>query len=92
MQYQTTSSYQTVTIGSSNVYPITFYNNKDYILNTIAELTENENGISIRKDTGVVTYTVTEAQDKIIKIAITIYPIIIIIIGIIVWIYRRKKK
>ena len=55
------------------IIPITFYNNKDYILNTIAELTENENGISIRKDTGVVTYTVTEAQDKTIKIAITIY-------------------
>lgn len=81
-----------VTIGNNSVYPITFYNNKDYILNTIAELTENENGISIRKDTGVVTYTVTEAQDKIIKIAITVYPILIIIIGIIVWIYRKRKK
>lgn len=81
-----------VTIGSSSVYPITFYNNKDYILNTIAELTENENGISIRKDTGVVTYTVTEAQDKIIKIAITTFPILIIIIGIIVWLYRKRKK
>lgn len=81
-----------VTIGSSNVYPITFYNNKDYILNTIAELTENENGISIRKDTGVITYTVTEAQDKIIKISITAFPTLIIIIGIIVWLYRKRKK
>lgn len=81
-----------VTIGSSSVYPITFYNNKDYILNTIAELTENENGISIRKDTGVITYTVTEAQDKIIKISITAFPTIIIIIGIIVWLYRKRKK
>ena len=67
-------------------------NNKDYIINTIAELTENENGISIRKDTGIVTYTVTEAQDKIIKIAITVFPILIIIIGIIVWLYRKRKK
>ncbi len=81
-----------VTIGNSKVYPITFYNNKDYIINTIAELTENENGISIRKDTGIVTYTVTEAQDKIIKIAITVFPILIIIIGIIVWLYRKRKK
>lgn len=81
-----------VTIGNTKVSPITFYNNKDYILNTIAELTENENAISIRKDTGVVTYTATEAQDKIIRIAITIFPICIIVIGIIVWMVRRKKK
>lgn len=85
------SDYQ-VTIGDNNVYPITFYNNKDYILNTIAELTENENGISIRKDTGLVTYTATEAQDKMIRIAITIFPVLIIIIGIIVWMHRRRKK
>ncbi len=81
-----------VTIGNTKVPPITFYNNKDYILNTIAELTENENAISIRKDTGVVTYTATEAQDKMIRIAITIFPICIIIIGIIVWMVRKKKK
>lgn len=81
-----------VTIGNTKVPPITFYNNKDYILNTIAELTENENAISIRKDTGVVTYTATEAQDKMIRITITIFPICIIIIGIIVWMVRKKKK
>ncbi|MBO5479506.1 MAG: GldG family protein [Clostridia bacterium] len=85
------SDYQ-VTIGNSKVSPISFYNNKDYILNTIAELTENEDTISIRKDTGVVTYTATEAQDNMIKIAITIFPTAIIIIGIIVWVMRRKKK
>lgn len=81
-----------VTIGNTKVSPITFYNNKDYILNTIAELTENENAISIRKDTGVVTYTATEAQDKMIRIAITVFPICIIAIGIIVWGIRKKKK
>lgn len=81
-----------VTIGNAKVPPITFYNNKDYILNTIAELTENENVISIRKDTGVVTYTATEAQDHIIRIAITIFPICILIIGIIVWMVRKNKK
>lgn len=81
-----------VTIGNTKVSPITFYNNKDYILNTIAELTENENAISIRKDIGVVTYTATEAQDKMIRIAITVFPICIIAIGIIVWGIRKKKK
>ena len=81
-----------VTIGSSKYSPIEFYNNKDYILNTIAELTENEDAISIRKDTGVVTYTATKAQDNMIKIAITVFPAVIILIGIIVWLIRRKKK
>lgn len=81
-----------VTIGNNQVSPITFYNNKDYILNTIAELTNNEDAISIRKDTGVVTYTATEAQDKMVKIAITVFPIVIIGMGIVVWIVRRKKK
>lgn len=85
------SDYQ-VTIGGSQVSPIAFYNNKDYILNTIAELTENEDVISIRKDTGVVTYTATQAQDNMIKIVITVFPAVIIIIGIIVWIIRKNKK
>lgn len=81
-----------ITIGNSQRYPIQFYNNKDYILNTIAELTNREDTISIRKDTGVITYTATETQDKYIKIAITIFPIIIILIGIVIWTIRKNKK
>lgn len=81
-----------ITIGSSSVYPIMFYNNKDYILNTIAELTNREDTISIRKDTGIITYTATEAQDRIIKIVISVFPSLIIIIGIVIWFVRRRKK
>lgn len=81
-----------ITIGGSQLYPIQFYNNKDYILNTIAELTEREDTISIRKDTGIITYTATEAQDKYIKIIITVFPAIIILVGIIIWFIRRRKK
>lgn len=81
-----------ITVGSSQTYPIMFYNNKDYILNTIAELTNREDAISIRKDTGVITYTATEAQDRIIKIIISVFPAIIIIIGIVIWFVRRRKK
>ncbi len=81
-----------ITVGSNQLYPIQFYNNKDYILNTIAELTNREDTISIRKDTGVVTYTATETQDRNIKIIITAFPAIIIIIGIVIWVIRRRKK
>ncbi len=81
-----------ITVGSNETYPIMFYNNKDYILNTIAELTNREDTISIRKDTGVITYTATEAQDRIIKIVITVIPALIIVIGIVIWFIRRRKK
>lgn len=81
-----------ITVGSNETYPIMFYNNKDYILNTIAELTNREDTISIRKDTGIITYTATEAQDRIIKIVITVIPALIIVIGIVIWFIRRRKK
>lgn len=81
-----------ITIGSNETYPIMFYNNKDYILNTIAELTNREDTISIRKDTGIITYTATDAQDRIIKIVITVIPALIIVIGIVIWFIRRRKK
>lgn len=81
-----------ITVGSSQQYAIGFYNNKDYILNTIAELTDREDSISIRKDTGVVTYTATEKQDLIIKVIIFGMPAIILLVGIIIWQIRRRKK
>lgn len=81
-----------ITIGNSQLYPIQFYNNKDYILNTIAELNNRENTISIRKDTGVITYTATEAQDRNIKLAIVVLPVVVIIAGIVIWYIRRRKK
>lgn len=66
--------------------------NKDLILNSIAYLVDREEDITARKDTGAVTYTATEAQDTIIKIIIFAVPIIIIIVGIVVWQVRRRKK
>lgn len=66
--------------------------NKDLILNSIAYLVDREEDITARKDTGRVTYTATEAQDTIIQIIIFAVPITIIIVGIIVWQVRRRKK
>ncbi len=66
--------------------------NKDLILNSIAYLVDREEDITARKDTGTVTYTATEAQNTIIRVIIFAVPIIIIIIGIVVWQIRRRKK
>ena len=81
-----------ITIGSQNIPCIYLYNNKDLILNTVSYLTDKEDRITIRKDTGSVTYAVTEAQDKLIRAIIFGVPIILIAAGIIVWQERRRKK
>lgn len=66
--------------------------NKDLALNSIAYLADREEDITARKSTGTVTYTATETQDTVIRIIIFAVPIIIILIGIIVWQVRRRKK
>ena len=66
--------------------------NKDLVLNSIAYLTDREEDITARKDTGTVTYTATEQQDTIIRAIIFTVPALIIIVGIIVWQVRRRKK
>ncbi|MCI9017204.1 MAG: GldG family protein [Clostridia bacterium] len=81
-----------VTVNQQQAPAIYFKHNKDLILNIIAELADNKDIISIRKDTGVVTYTATQNQDTIIKIVIFTIPVIIIFIGILVWQSRRRKK
>ena len=68
------------------------YNNEDVVLNSIAYLNEREDTITIRKSYDTVTYTATQMQHNIIMAIIFILPLIIIIIGIIIWQVRRRKK
>ena len=79
-------------IQTSQYPAIQLGNNKDVVLNSIAYLVDREENITARKNTGTVTYTATEEQDTIIKIIIFAVPILIIIIGIVVWQLRRRKK
>lgn len=73
------------------MYAFDFYNNKDVILNSISYLTEREDTITIRKNVEAVTYTVTEAQNRIIATIIFAVPAIIVIAGITVWLMRRRS-
>ncbi len=73
-------------------YALDFYNNEDLAMNSIAYLTDRENMITIRKDYEESTYTVTDQQNTIILTIIFTIPVVIIIIGIIVWQIRRRKK
>lgn len=67
-------------------------NNDDVAINSVSYLTEKTDTITIRKDADNVSYTVTEAQHNIIMAIIFIAPALIIIIGIIVWQIRRRRK
>lgn len=82
----------TITIGSQTLPAISLYHNKDIVLNSIAYLTNRKDAITIRKDTNTVTYTATQKQHTIIQIIIFIIPVIIIITGIGIWQFRRRKK
>ena len=73
-------------------YALDFYNNEDLAMNSIAYLTGRDNMITIRKDVEQSTYTVTQEQNTIILCIIFAIPVIIIIIGIIIWQVRRRKK
>lgn len=80
-------------MGNSVTTLISLRNNKDILLNSVAYLTNREDAIRIRKDTGVVTFnTATATQDTIVKTIIFSVPVVIIIAGIIITIIRKRKK
>jgi len=77
----------------SESYPLSYLgSNKDFVINSIAELSAKEGGLSIRKDMSASTYAPTETQNKIVLAVIFIIPILIILIGIVIWNYRKRRK
>ncbi|MFU2362895.1 MAG: hypothetical protein ACM67R_03800, partial [Clostridiales bacterium] len=82
-----------IQMGMYYRYAIEFCNNEDILLNSVSYLTEREDNITIRKaGETVTTYDVTENQTKIILSIIFGIPVVIIIVGIVVWQVRRRKK
>lgn len=83
----------TVVSVISQSYPISFIgNNKDFMMNSIAYLTDRTDTLTIRKEMNTSTYAPTEQQDTIVKLIIFGVPILIIVIGIVVWNIRKKKR
>ena len=83
----------TVQISGSIGTPISIRQNKDIILNTIAYLSDREDTIRIRKDTGIVTFNaITEQENRVVLWIIFAIPVVIILAGIIVTIVRKRKK
>ena len=73
-------------------YSNQLFNNDDVAINSVSYLTKRKETITIRKNSDTVSYTVTEAQHTIIMAVIFSLPALIIVIGIIVWQVRRRKK
>ena len=79
----------------SNQYPISYLgSNKDFGINTISYLADKENGLTIRKDMAGTSYafTATAEQNRIVLVVIFSVPIIIILVGIVIWRQRKKRK
>lgn len=80
-------------LSSSSQYGLIQYAyNKDLAINSISYLVDREEDITVRKNTGTVTYTATEEQNAIIQGVIFAVPVAIIFAGIIVWQVRRRRK
>lgn len=72
-------------------YPIIAYN-KDVILNSFAFAANQGELYSIRKTQADTPFVVTDEKDNIVKIVIYAVPISIAVVGICVWLNRRKLK
>lgn len=81
-----------VVIGQQAMPAITLYNNRDMLLNSVAYVSEMQDGITIRKSIEKTYYTPTEMQDRVIRSIIYGVPLVIVIVGIIMWQRRRRKK
>lgn len=76
-------------------YPISYIeSNKDFAINSIAYLSEKENTLTIRKDMSGTSYvfTATENQNRVVLTIIFTIPIVIILVGILIWRHRKKRK
>ena len=74
-------------------YPLSYLgSNKDFVINSMSYLGDKGNNLTIRKDMASSTYLPTQTQDNIVITIIFLVPILIILIGIAVWTYRKKRK
>lgn len=77
----------------SQTYPLSYIgSNKDFVINSMSYLGNKGNTLTIRKDMANSTYTPTEVQNRVVITLIFAVPVIIIFIGIMIGIYRRKRK
>jgi len=85
------ASSKIVQLGDYIDYFVNIRNNKDVVLNSVSHLVERDETITIRKTVEQETYIVSDQEDVIIKTIIFVVPVFTIVIGIMVWIYRKRR-
>ena len=75
-----------------NVSQVHIGDNVNFFLNSVANLTNREDTVKVRKDTNSATFLPTEQEQNIIVAAVFLIPGIIMLIGIGVWNYRKHKR
>lgn len=66
--------------------------NYNILMNSFNYLADRKERTSIRKTSSFTEYFPTESQDRNVRIAIICIPVIIIGIGIIIWVNRRRRN
>lgn len=81
-------------MSGNTYYMIYLGNNADLGLNSIADLSNRDQDITIRKtfSDSRTTFTATDGQKKTIMIIIFAVPICVIIAGIIIWVIRKRRR
>lgn len=77
---------------SAQTAQVNIYNNADFFVKSVANLTDRNDTISVRKEMSSSTYAPTEQQNVIVLIIIFTVPVVIIIAGCIVWSVRKRKR
>ena len=62
------------------------------MLNSISDLTKKEDKIKIRKDMSTSTYAPSQQQNIIVLSIVYAVPVLIILIGIFIGMYRKRKR
>jgi len=86
------ASDRAVYAGNAAYPAVEISDNKNLALNAIGYAAEVEDGLTIRKEIKTTYYTPTKLQDLIIRIIIFSLPVIVILLGILIWQLRRRKK
>ncbi len=78
----------------SDQYPISYLgSNKDFAINAMSYLGKKDNILTIRKDISPsTTYQPTNAEHRVVIAIIVLVPIFIILLGIMIYHNRKKRK
>ncbi len=77
----------------NQTYPLSFLgSNLDFVMNSMAYLGGKEDILTIRKEYNSSTYTPTNIQHLIVLAIIVLVPLLIILVGMLVSAWRKRRK